>query len=165
MYKETLLSGTALRSANTRIASKYHKLFTVVFNKISLSPFDNKSYIREDKICRLPFGHWSLRDEIFAKEISQNPHWSESEQEESSPQAVEISPTFEPRDMGIVQIHYSQSELESDLDYDNLSDVSEQVEYNPFILHEAEESSSDECVQPKRRRAYILKFSDDDRDD
>ena len=61
MYKETLLSGTVLRSTNTRIASNYHKLFTVVFNKISLSPFDNKWYIGEDKICSLPFGHWSLR--------------------------------------------------------------------------------------------------------
>ena len=163
MYKETLLSGTVLRSTNTRIASNYHKLFTVVVNKISLSPFDNKRYIGEDKICSLPFGHWSLRDEMFAREILQNPDWGESDQEESSPHAVEISPTFEPPDMGFFQRHYSQSELESDLvDFDHLSDVSEQIEYNPFILHEAEESSAGECVKAKRRRAYILESSDDD---
>ena len=163
LYKETLLSGNVLRSTNTRIASNHHKLFTVVVNKISLSPFYNKRYIGEDKICSLPFGHWSLRDEMFAREILQNPDWGESDQEESSPHAVEISPTFEPPDMGFFQRHYSQSELESDLvDFDHLSDVSEQIEYNPFILHEAEESSADECVKAKRRRAYILESSDDD---
>ena len=87
MYKETLLSGTVLRSTNTRIASNYHKLFTVVFNNISLSPFDNKRYIGEDKICSLPFGHWSLRDEMFARDLPK-PDWGESDQEERSPQAV-----------------------------------------------------------------------------
>ena len=84
MYKETVLSGTALRSTNTRIATNYHKLFTVVVNKISLSPFDKNQYIGADKICSLPFGHWSLRDEMFAREILQNPDWGESDQEESS---------------------------------------------------------------------------------
>ena len=134
MYKETLLSGTVLRPTNTRIVLNYHKLFKVVVNKISLSPFDKKRYIGEDKIYSLPFRHWSLRgrnvcEGNFAKS-GLRWKWPGGKLPTCS-----RSPTFEPPNMGFFQRHYSQSEFQSDfVDFDNLSDVSEQVEIFPTFL-------------------------------
>jgi len=57
MYLETLRNESIRRDRMVRIASSAHQLTTTVFNKISLSPFDNKRYLLDDGITSYAYGH------------------------------------------------------------------------------------------------------------
>ena len=60
MYKDCLMN-TVCRTDNVvRIGSIAHQLYTLVGNKVSLSPFDDKRYVLEDKINTLAYGHYLL---------------------------------------------------------------------------------------------------------
>ena len=48
---------------------------TVVCNKKSLLGYDDKRYILNDKITTLPFGHHALREEMFMRNVVQDPDW------------------------------------------------------------------------------------------
>ena len=63
------MGGDTVCLVNTRIASSKHQLMTVINNKKSLSGYDDKRYLCQDKITTLPYGHEQLRDEMFAKQI------------------------------------------------------------------------------------------------
>lgn len=47
----------------TWIQSDHHDLYTVQQNKIALSPFDDKRYIRPDGINTYAYGHWRIKEE------------------------------------------------------------------------------------------------------
>ena len=93
LYKQTLLGGEVVRLLNTRIASSNHRLHTIVVNKKSLSGYDDKRFIMNDQVSMLPYGHRSIREDMFFKSIMNDPDWGaddlgESEQE-SGQQAQE----------------------------------------------------------------------------
>ena len=95
LYKRTLLGGGVVRLLNTRIASSNHRLHTIVVNKKSLSGYDDKRFILSDQVSTLPYGHSAIREDMFFREIVNQPDWglddfSESEQE-SAQQAQDSS--------------------------------------------------------------------------
>ena len=95
LYKQTLLGGELVRLLNTRIASSNHRLHTIVVNKKSLSGYDDKRFILSDQVSTLPYGHNSLREDMFYKTILDELDWgsldaSENEQE-STQQARDSS--------------------------------------------------------------------------
>ena len=84
-----------MRLLNTRIASSNHRLHTIVVNKKSLSGYDDKRFILSDQVSTLPYGHNSLREDMFYKAILDEPDWgsldaSQNEQE-STQQAQDSS--------------------------------------------------------------------------
>ena len=84
-----------MRLLNTRIASSNHRLHTIVVNKKSLSGYDDKRFILSDQVSTLPYGHNSLRGDMFYKTILDEPDWgsldaSQNEQE-SAQQARDSS--------------------------------------------------------------------------
>ena len=86
LYKRTLLGGEMVRLLNTRIASSNHRLHTIAVNKKSLSGYDDKRFIMSDQVSMLPYGHRSIREDMFFKSIMNEPDWGaddlgESEQE------------------------------------------------------------------------------------
>ena len=135
---------------------------TVVTKKKSLSGYDDKRYICQDKLTTLPFGHKQLLDEMFARQITCNPEWGSSDESdnevlaessmEQSPPPTQYTPQTElqefwsPPDPGLNQRSYSDDELEEDLiDFELLS---EQDDFDHdrclFIDDEAEESERSE---------------------
>ena len=64
-----------MRLITTRIVSSKHQLQTIVFNKNSLSGYDDKRYILCDHVLTLPFGHKSLREGMIFKMIEQDIDW------------------------------------------------------------------------------------------
>ena len=95
LYKQTLLGGEVVRLLNTRIASSNHRLHTIVVNKKSFSGYDDKRFILSDQVSTLPYGHNSLREDMFYKAILDEPDWgsldaSQNEQE-STQQARDSS--------------------------------------------------------------------------
>ena len=82
LYKRTLLGGEVVSLLNTQIASSNHRLHTIVVNKKALSGYDDKRFIMNDQVSTLPYGHQSLRDDMFFPTIVNDPDWG-SEDEES----------------------------------------------------------------------------------
>ena len=56
-FKDVLFNEKIIRHKMKRIQSKKHKLGTYEIDKISLSCFDNKRYVLDDKICTLAYFH------------------------------------------------------------------------------------------------------------
>ena len=56
-FKDVLFNKKIIRHKMKRIQSKKHKLGTYEIDKISLSCFDNKRYVLDDKICTLAYFH------------------------------------------------------------------------------------------------------------
>ena len=103
---------------------------TVVCNKKSLSGYDDKRYILNDKITTLPFGHHGLREETFMRNVVQDPDWGSSDEEETVVHVAEsLTPecqlptqytgpqmsaeVWSPPDPGLNQRVYSDDELET----------------------------------------------------
>ena len=161
MFRKVLESGDFVRLVNTRIASSHHQLCTLVVNKKSLSGYYDKRYILPNKISTLPFGHFSLREEMFERAIADDTEWGlselESDIEEISRQvAVNTSNSFlppegtswTPPDPGLAPREYTESDLEDVVDFDNISEndleSEHEIVHNPFIDYEAEESFDDD---------------------
>lgn len=60
LYLSTLRNEEIRRDKMTRISSVKHQLNTTCFNKISLSPFDNKRYLLGDGISSYAYGHKNI---------------------------------------------------------------------------------------------------------
>ena len=58
-YKNVLLNKKCLRYSMNRIQSKDHKMGSYEINKISLSCFDDKIYIQNNKVDGLALGYQS----------------------------------------------------------------------------------------------------------
>lgn len=61
MYRDCLFNADQRVDQVTRIGSKGHKLFTFSHSKVSLSPYDDKRYINDDKVTTLAYGHYKLQ--------------------------------------------------------------------------------------------------------
>ena len=60
MYKDCLFQNKIRKDEVMRIGSDKHQLYTYTAQKISLSPFDDKRYVLEDKVCTLAYGHFKI---------------------------------------------------------------------------------------------------------
>ena len=60
MYKDALDNVEDRRDNVSRIGSHNHQLYTYNMNKVSLSPYDDKRYILEDKKTTLAYGHYKI---------------------------------------------------------------------------------------------------------
>ena len=69
MLRKTLQKGDLLRLENIKFSSEKHQIQTVCVNKIALGAYDDKRYINTDRTTTIPFGHYSLREELFAKKF------------------------------------------------------------------------------------------------
>ena len=58
MYKECLMNVELRKYKVSRIGSELHQIYTYNFSKISLSSFDDKRYVLDDKINTLAYGHY-----------------------------------------------------------------------------------------------------------
>lgn len=118
MYKATLSSGKIVRLPNVRFQSRNHQLETVSSNKICLNSFDDKRVILTDKIHSLPFGHFSIRDQMFFSEIVQEDNWgdSEDEKEDSVCSGAETDPGIEA-DLTSEQISFILEEDSNEREY------------------------------------------------
>ena len=169
IFKDVLEKGDFVRLINTRIASSNHRIHTLVVNKKSLSGYDDKRYICWDKVSTLPYGHYSLHDEMFGKLMLDDEDWGESNtetvasqnnQEMASPwrtplPSIPMDNSWTVPDPGFFQRQYSETELNQDLvDFDKLSETEEDDEpmRNPFVLDEAEESNDEKCTPVPNER-------------
>ena len=59
-YKYVLDNNVVIRKDMNLIKSQLHKVHTKTMNKICLSAFDNKTYILDDGITSLAFGHYKI---------------------------------------------------------------------------------------------------------
>ena len=83
LYKRTLLGGEVVCLLNTRIASSNHRLHTIAVNKKSLSGYDDKRFVMSDQVSMLPYGHRSIREDMFFKSIMNEPDWGADDSGES----------------------------------------------------------------------------------
>ena len=60
MYKECLINVELRTDKVSRIGSELHQIYTYNFSKPSLSPFDDKRYVLDDKINTLAYGHYAI---------------------------------------------------------------------------------------------------------
>ena len=58
MYKNTLKTGGKIYTKMTAIRSNLHQLHTVEMNKVSLSAYDDKRFIKKDGISSYAYGHY-----------------------------------------------------------------------------------------------------------
>ena len=159
-----------MRLVNTRIASSKHQLMTVVCNKKSLSGYDDKRYILDDRITTLPYGHHALREERFMRKIRHDPDWSssdvesnvhfaESTMEQSPPitQHTQLSETWSPPDPGFNQREYSEDE-DDIVNFANLTQQESEGELDrcSFIDAHAIESGSSPSLLDLRPDSPIL---------
>lgn len=59
-YLDCVLNNKVISRNQNTIRSKLHHVYSITQKKITLSPFDNKRYICEDKIQTLPWGHYKI---------------------------------------------------------------------------------------------------------
>ena len=174
-FLETLNTGNVFRSENTRITLNHHILQTVSSNKICLSAFDNKRFIKADGIHTLPFGHYEALDcgiddidwdnaniewdhNSFDSNLclSSDQEWDNDfvVSQTSSTAAQSSAPSsWQPPDPGFAAaLAVTESDIESDdlIDFDASSDESSSAS-NPFINFEAEEASSSDFEEPPQK--------------
>ena len=114
--------------------------------QIALSAYDDKRYINTDRTTTKPFGHYSLREELFAKKFCEDVDWGVESPGMYTvfdlPEGGEAS-GWETPDPGFKQPTYSNEQLNDVVDFNLISDQDDETNQetpNPFILLEAEES-------------------------
>ena len=161
VYRRVLLTGESFRAINTRIGSVDHQLQTIRTNKLSLSCFDDKRYIKEDGVTCLPLGHYAIRDKALLQDILDDddwgedstppsPTWSEfqslgwlpindqetNEQRSDTPNVDDNTYDqmldWSPPDPGLHQRSYSEEELNYLADMDQSDDEQSLASRNPF---------------------------------
>ena len=60
-YKETLFNNKQMYHKMKTIRSKNHELGSYGINKVSLSCFDDKRYIHEDRVTSYAYGHHNIK--------------------------------------------------------------------------------------------------------
>ena len=59
-----------LRTLNYTIKTEKHKIFTLQTSEVSLSCFDDKRYILPNEVDTMPYGHWTLHEDVMFREVS-----------------------------------------------------------------------------------------------
>ena len=176
MFKKTLQKGDLLRLENIKFSSEKHQIHTVCVNKTALSAYDDKRYINTDRTTTIPYGHYSLREEIFANKICEDVDWGVEPPEMYTvfdlPEGGEAS-GWETPNPGFNQPSYSNEQLNDVVDFNLISDQDDETNQetpNPFILLEAEESPTTSTstenfsLEKIRKRKAISPKTDDEAD-
>ena len=107
VFYRILTKDALLRTLIYTINSERHKIFSLQTSKISLSCFDDKRYILPNGVDTLPYGHWTLHEDVMFREVSGDIEWGnevlqEKKNEEGvQPNQTSIStPLFSPPDPG-----------------------------------------------------------------
>ena len=79
-FKGVLFNEKIIRDKIKRVRSKKHKLGIYEIDKISLSCFDNKRYVLDDKICTLAYFH--KNSVTSCKEIKKDSDKKDSDKED-----------------------------------------------------------------------------------
>ena len=79
-FKGVLFNEKIIRDKIKRVRSKKHKLGIYEIDKISLSCFDNKRYVLDDKICMLAYFH--KNSVTSCKEIKKDSDKKDSDKED-----------------------------------------------------------------------------------
>ena len=153
LYKQTLLGGEVVRILNTRIASSNHRLHTKVVNKKSLSGYDDERFILSDQVSTLPYGHNSLREDMFYKTILDEPDWgslatSQNEQE-STQQARDSSQ--QARDSSQQARDSSQQARDST---QQAQDSSQQAQDSPQQVQDSRQQAQGSTQHAEQRRKH-----------
>ena len=188
-FKNVLSTRENKQASNYQIKSDNHQLFAVKSNRICLSAYDDKRFIFKNGIESLPYGHHSVVDDVFFRQILDN--WDDimdqvircssgSEtigySENKTAQNLEsnhsngiqqglLNANFQPVDWGFLQREYTERELESNASAYGLSDKSLEPNSNEFIITEAEEfrTESPNLIQTsKRKRKRVVIESESD---
>ena len=56
-YKEALFNRKAFKHGMDMLRSENHQIYGVHLNKVTLSPFDSKRWIKDDGVHTLAYGH------------------------------------------------------------------------------------------------------------
>ena len=105
LYTQVLTGGAAVGLVNTRAGSSKHQLITVVCDKKSLSGYDDKRFIFDDRITTLPYCHHALREEKFMRKMIHDPDWSSSDEEitvDFAESTIEQSPPVTQRSVPLL---------------------------------------------------------------
>ena len=111
MFNRILTKDALLRTLNYTNNSEKHEIFTLQTSKISLSWFDDKRYILPNGVDTLPYGHWTLQEDVIFREVTGDTEWGnevllEKKKEESvEPNQTSIStPLFSPPTLVLFKI-------------------------------------------------------------
>ena len=63
-YLNTLRTRQITHAKFLNFQSKRHRIYTVEFNKVCLSAYDDKRFVLKDGVGTLPHGHFKLRDPV-----------------------------------------------------------------------------------------------------
>ena len=61
-YKNCLINSRITLEAQVKIQSEAHQIFTQKFNKIALTPFDDKGFLYPDDVSSYAYGHVSTAE-------------------------------------------------------------------------------------------------------
>ena len=165
----TLNTDKVFKSENTRITSDYQILQTFSSNKICLSAFDNKHFIKADGIHTLLFGHYEALDcgiddidwdnadvEWDHSNFDSNLYLSSNSEWDNDFVVSQSSApsSWQPPDQGFAA---TQAVTESDIERDDLIDFDASTDEsfsatNPFIKFEAEQASSSDFEEPPQKK-------------
>ena len=160
LYKQTLLDGEVLRLLNTRIASSNHRLHTIVVNKKSLSGYDDKRFILSDQVSTLPYGHNSLREDMFYETILDEPEWGSldaSQNEQESMQQAQDSSQQVRDNSQQVQDSSQQAQDSSQQVQDSsqqAQDSSQQVQYSSQQAPDSTQQAHGSTQYAQQRRKH-----------
>ena len=59
-YVDCLFEERKFMHAMQTLRSFKHQLYTIKHNKVSLSLYNHKRYLMDDRVCSLSYGHFSL---------------------------------------------------------------------------------------------------------
>ena len=149
VFYRILTKDALLRTLNYTINSERHKICSLQTSKISLSCFDDKRYILPNGVDTLPYGHWTLHEDVMFREVSGDIEWGnevlqEKKNEEGvQPNQTSIStPLFSPPDPGLFQNPITDDEIPDVINLEELTDIEvdlPSVERNLFLDMEATE--------------------------
>ena len=149
------------RTINYTINSERHNLFTLQTTKISLSCFDDKRYIMPYGVDTLPFGHYSLRDDVIFREYGADCDWKNEEEDDFIQSPIQSNSNqpalFSPPDPGLDQDAIKGSELPDVIDLTVLSDFEDfpNTQPNAFLDCEAVEVATRGPPPQKKVKFYI----------
>ena len=161
VFYRILTKDSLLRTLNYTINSERRKIFTLQTSQISLSCFDDKRYILPNGVDTLPYGHWTLHEDVIIREVSGDIEWgNEVLQEKKNEEGVQpnqtsistpvFAPPPPPPDPGCFQNRITDDEIPDVINLEELTDIEihlPSIERNLFLDMEAIE----ECYPPVKR--------------
>ena len=141
--------------------------------KVSLSCFDDKPFILSDGVNTIPYGHYTIREDVYHRQIAADQYWGYDEfleEDDDNQTPPENNSTLPPQlgwtpydgipDPGMFQSDLEDDQLSDIVDFDKLSDNSSDnliclAAPNEFIIFEATEDN--ESAHPLQKSIVLNK--------